>query len=231
MKKVIFLAMHETMAGFVSSMDIFYQAGLMWNSVVGKEVTPFFDVKVVTTAGEPFTCRNGVRMIPDGSIYDVRDSDLIVVTSISDIDQTLQIEGEVIDWLKDRYGRGSHIATICTGAFVLAETGLIDGKTATTHWCHANKFATRYPQIKLKPERLITDEGDLFCSGGFNSGIDLSLYLVGKILRPPGRLGIIKVCGFRYRSYITDALHHFPISKRSPRQPDFSGSGLDRRQT
>ena len=180
MKKVFFIAMHDTMAGFVSSMDIFYQAGLMWNSIVGKEVTPFFDVKVVTTAGEPFTCRNGVRMIPDGSIYDVQDSDLIVVTSISDIDQTLQIEGEVIDWLKDRYGRGSHIATICTGAFVLAETGLIDGKTATTHWCHANKFATRYPQIKLKPEHLITDEGDLFCSGGFNSGIDLSLYLVEK---------------------------------------------------
>ena len=180
MKKVFFIAMHDTMAGFVSSMDIFYQAGLMWNSIVGKEVTPFFDVKVVTTAGEPFTCRNGVRMIPDGSIYDVQDSDLIVVTSISDIDQTLQIEGEVIDWLKDRYDRGSHIATICTGAFVLAETGLIDGKTATTHWCHANKFATRYPQIKLKPERLITDEGDLFCSGGFNSGIDLTLYLVEK---------------------------------------------------
>jgi transcriptional regulator GlxA family with amidase domain len=119
-------------------------------------------------------------MIPNGSIYDVQESDLIVVTSISDIDQTLQIEGEVIDWLKDRYGRGSHIATICTGAFVLAETGLLDGKTATTHWCQTKNFAKRYPQIKVKPERLITDEGDLFCSGGFNSGIDLSLYLVEK---------------------------------------------------
>ena len=180
MKKVIFLAMHDTMAGFVSSMDIFYQAGLMWNSIVGKEVTPFFDVKVVTTAGEPFTCRNGVRMIPDGSIYDVQDSDLIVVTSISDIDQTLQIEGEVIDWLKDLYGRGSHIATICTGAFVLAETGLLDGKTATTHWGFADQFQKRYPRIELKPERLITDEGNLFCSGGYNGGIDLSLYLVEK---------------------------------------------------
>jgi len=180
MKKVFFIAMHDTMAGFMSPMDIFFQAGLMWNSISGKEITPYFDVKFVTTDGEPFTCSNGARMIPNGSIYDVQESDLIVVTSISDIDQTLQIEGEVIDWLKDRYDRGSHIATICTGAFVLAETGLLDGKTATTHWCQTKNFAKRYPQIKVKPERLITDEGDLFCSGGFNSGIDLSLYLVEK---------------------------------------------------
>jgi transcriptional regulator GlxA family with amidase domain len=50
-----------------------------------------------------------------------------------DIDQSLRVEGEVIDWLRDRYGCGSHIASIYTGAFVLAETGLLDGKTATTH--------------------------------------------------------------------------------------------------
>ena len=119
-------------------------------------------------------------MMPDGSIHDVQHTDLIVVSSILDIDKTLGVQGEVIDWLKDRYRRGSHIATICTGAFVLAETGLLDGKTATTHWGFADQFHKRYPRIELKPERLITDEGDLFCSGGYNAGIDLSLYLVEK---------------------------------------------------
>ena len=180
MKKVIFLAMHGTMAGFMSPMDIFCQAGIMWNSISGKEITPYFDVKFVTTDGEPLTCSNGAQMIPYGSIHDVQESDLIVVTSIIDIEQSLRVQGEVIDWLKDRYDCGSHIATICTGAFVLAETGLLDGKTATTHWSQIDNFEKRYPRIKLKAERLITDEGDLFCSGGFNSGIDLSLYLVEK---------------------------------------------------
>ena len=180
MKTVSFLAMQDTMAGFTSPMDIFHQAGVMWNSIRGKEITPYFDVKLVTADGAPLTCSNSLRMMPDGSIYDVQASDLIVVTSIIDIDKTLAVQGEVIDWLRDCYARGSHIATICTGAFVLAETGLLDGKTATTHWCQTKNFANRYPQIKLKPERLITDEGDLFCSGGFNSGIDLSLYLVEK---------------------------------------------------
>lgn len=181
MKKITILAMHNTMAStIIGPMDVFYQAGVMWNYFNRQKVTPYFDVKVVTNIGKPFKCLSGVRMVPDGSIHDVQDTDLIVVSSILDIEKTLRVQGDVIGWLKDRYRRGAHIATICTGAFVLAETGLLDGKTATTHWGFANQFRKRYPLIELKPERLLTDEGDLFCSGGYNAGIDLSLYLVEK---------------------------------------------------
>ena len=181
MKKITILAMYQTMASTViGPMDVFYQAGVIWNYFSGQKVTPYFEVKLVTTIGKPFKCLSGVRMVPDGSIHDVQDTDLIVVSSILDIDKTLSVQGEAIEWLSDRYSRGSHIATICSGAFVLAETGLLDGKTATTHWAFADQFQKRYPRIELKPERLITDEGDLFCSGGYNAGIDLSLYLVEK---------------------------------------------------
>ena len=181
MKKVTVLAMYNTMASTViGPMDVFYQAGVMWNYFNGQKITPFFEVKLVTSNGKPFKCLGGVRMVPHGSIHDVPGTDLIVVSSILDIDRTLAVQREAIDWLKDHYRRGSHIATICTGAFVLAETGLLDGKTATTHWGFADQFQKRYPRIELKPERLITDEGDLFCSGGYNAGIDLSLYLVEK---------------------------------------------------
>lgn len=181
MKKVTVLAMYNTMASTViGPMDVFYQAGVMWNYFSGQKITPYFEVKLVTSNGKPFKCLGGVRMVPHGSIHDVQGTDLIVVSSILDIDRTLAVQREAIDWLKDHYRRGSHIATICTGAFVLAETGLLDGKTATTHWGFADQFQKRYPRIELKPERLITDEGDLFCSGGYNAGIDLSLYLVEK---------------------------------------------------
>lgn len=181
MKKVTILAMVNTMATtIIGPMDVFYQAGVMWNYFNGHKVDPYFQVTLVTTTGEPFKCLSGVRMVPEGSIHDVHDTDLIVVSSILDIDKTLKVQGETIDWLKEWYHRGSHIATICSGAFVLAETGLLDGKTATTHWAFAEQFRKRYPRIELKPERLITDEGDLFCSGGYNAGIDLSLYLVEK---------------------------------------------------
>jgi transcriptional regulator GlxA family with amidase domain len=181
MKSVTVLAMQNTMAATVTSpMDVFYQAGVMWNFFNGKAVTPYFDVGMVTSTGKPFRCLNGVRLVPDGSIHDVRKTDLIIVSSILDIDKVLNSQGEVIDWLKSMYRQGTHIATICSGVFVLAETGLLDGKTATTHWGFAERFRRSYPQIELKLERLITDETDLFCSGGYNAGIDLSLYLVEK---------------------------------------------------
>ncbi len=181
MKTVTVLAMQNTMAATVTSpMDVFYQAGVMWNFFNSTATTPYFDVRLVTSNGKPFRCLNGVRLVPDGSVRDVRRTDLIVVSSILYIDKVLTRQGEVVDWLLSMHGRGSHIATICSGAFVLAETGLLDGKTATTHWGFAEQFKKRYPQIELKLERLITDEGTLFCSGGYNAGIDLSLYLVEK---------------------------------------------------
>jgi transcriptional regulator GlxA family with amidase domain len=181
MKKVTILAMFNTMASSVAGpMDIFYQAGVMWNYFQGQKMTPFFHTEIVTTYGKPVKCLNGTRMLPNGSIRDVDSTDLIVVSSILDIDKTMKYEGQVVDWLQGHYRRGAHIASICTGAFVLAETGLLDGKTATTHWGSAEEFRRRYPRVDLKSERLITDEGDLFCSGGMNAGTDLSLYLVEK---------------------------------------------------
>jgi transcriptional regulator GlxA family with amidase domain len=181
MKRIKILAMFNTMASTViGPMDIFYQTGVVWNYFQGKKPTPFFKTNIVTTDGKPFKCLNGTTILPDASIHDVVSTDLIVISSILDIDKTMKYEGEVLDWLKHHYRLGAHIATICTGAFVLAETGLLDGKTATTHWGSADEFRRRYPRIDLKPERLVTDEGDLFCSGGMNAGTDLALYLVEK---------------------------------------------------
>ena len=68
----------------------------------------------------------------------------------------------------------------CTGAFLLAETGLLNGKTATTHWGFVDQFRQMYPNVNLKPQRLITDEETLFCAGALGAGIDLSIYLVEK---------------------------------------------------
>lgn len=181
MKQVTILAMHHTMASTVTGpLDVFYQAGVMWNYFKGQRLSPKFEAAVITTDGEPVKSLSGLHMLPQGSIQDVLKTDVIMISSIMDIDKTIRYQGEVIDWLRMHYRQGAHIASICTGAFVLAETGLLDGKTATTHWGSAEEFRKRYPRIALKPERLITDEGDLFCSGGLNAGTDLALYLVEK---------------------------------------------------
>ncbi|MBI9093174.1 MAG: helix-turn-helix domain-containing protein [Desulfobacterium sp.] len=77
--------------------------------------------------------------------------------------------------------KGAQIAAMCTGTFFLAETGLLNHKTATIHWGVVNEFRQRYPEVNLIPERLITDEVDLYCCGASNACFDLSLYLIEKM--------------------------------------------------
>jgi transcriptional regulator GlxA family with amidase domain len=87
---------------------------------------------------------------------------------------------EVLDALRSAAARGARVASICIGAFALAATGLLDGKTATTHWQEADHFRARFPAVHLNPEVLYVDEGRLLTSAGLSAGIDLCLYMVGQ---------------------------------------------------
>ena len=108
MKRVTILAMFNTMASTViGPMDIFYQTGVMWNYFQGRKPRPFFETKIVTSDGKPLKCLNGISLLPDGSIRDRESTDLIVVSSILDIDKTMKYQGETVDWLKHHYRRGA----------------------------------------------------------------------------------------------------------------------------
>ena len=85
---------------------------------------------------------------------------------------------EVLAALRDAHARGARVASICTGAFVLAEAGLLDGRRATTHWAHAAQLAERHPAVTVDPGVLYVDEGDVLTSAGVAAGIDLCLHLV-----------------------------------------------------
>ena len=80
--------------------------------------------------------------------------------------------------LRDAAARGTRIASVCVGAFALAAAGLLDGRTATTHWQEADRFRQRFPQVRLNPDVLYVDEGQVLTSAGLSAGIDLCLYLV-----------------------------------------------------
>ena len=92
------------------------------------------------------------------------------------------IQCDAIPWLLKHYHNGTHVAAMCTGTFFLAETGLLDYKSATTHWGFVDDFRKLYPRINLIPERLITDEGDVYCCGASNACFDIALYLVQKMV-------------------------------------------------
>lgn len=87
-------------------------------------------------------------------------------------------------WLRERHAEGSVIASICAGAFLLGETGLLEGRAVTTHWGYAAEFQARYPTAKVDSDRLIIDNGDIISAGGMMAWTDLGLILVSRLLGP-----------------------------------------------
>ncbi len=182
MKRATILALDDAAATTITApYDIFCLAGMLWNLGKGLNLAPPFEVEIVSPTGKPIRCLNNLTIMPHRSMTEVKSTDLIVVSAVLDITRTMARQGEIINWLRRQYQDGAMLASVCTGAFVLAETGLLDGKIATTHWRTVDEFRAFYPKVDLKPEQLITDAGDIFCSGGFNSSMDLANYLVEKV--------------------------------------------------
>jgi transcriptional regulator GlxA family with amidase domain len=122
-------------------------------------------------------CSLGLK--PECSIHDVEQTDIIILSAPGwDVLDHIARHTSLLPWLRKWHARGAYIAGICTGVAFLAECGLLDGKVATTHWAVADLFRQRYPKVLWQPERFVTEDDRLFCSGGVYASIDLSLCLV-----------------------------------------------------
>lgn len=124
-------------------------------------------------AGGAFTME-----LPHG-IDAVADADTVVVPS-APVDQTLS--PGVREALQAAHGRGARLVSFCSGAFALAEAGVLDGRRATTHWMFADRFRRRFPRVELEPNALYVDEGQVLTSAGTSAAIDVSLHLVRRDL-------------------------------------------------
>lgn len=181
MKKVTILGLYNSMATTIfGPMDILNQVGRLWNRVGNSPPTPFFDVTIASADGQPIRCTNNVFVRPHCSIETIHQTDLLVIASATYIEKILQKNPELVPWILKQFNQGAHVASICTGVFLLAETGLLDGKSATLHWGFSGMFREKYPRVTLEQDRMFIDQGRLYCSAGVNAGMDLSLYLVEK---------------------------------------------------
>lgn len=118
---------------------------------------------------------------PHKHISGIKKTDLVIIPSLNhNYQASTAINGELIEWIGKQYREGSAIASICTGAFLLAAAGLLDGKSCSTHWSAADNFHALYPQVNLQTDRLITDEHGIYTNGGAYSFLNLILYLVEK---------------------------------------------------
>lgn len=182
MRSATILGLYNSMATTIfGPMDILNQAGRLWNRLSSAPQAPFFDVSIASADGQPIQCLNKVQILPHCSIDTIEKTDLLIIASATYIDQILKKSPDLIAWIRRQYDQGAHVASICTGVFLLAESGLLDGKSATLHWGFTEMFRNRYPQVALKPDQMFIDHGHLYCSAGANAGLDLSLYLVEKL--------------------------------------------------
>ncbi|WP_026967179.1 GlxA family transcriptional regulator [Algoriphagus terrigena] len=118
---------------------------------------------------------------PQRLVTEIEKTDLIIIPSLNhNYEEAIKGNKPVIDWLVAQNREGAEIASVCTGAFLLAASGLLDGKSCSTHWAFADRFRTMFPHITLQPDRLITDENGIYTNGGAYSFLNLMLYLVEK---------------------------------------------------
>ncbi len=118
---------------------------------------------------------------PHTHISAIAKTDLIIIPSLNhNYEQAVQGNGALVDWIAKQYKEGAEVASICTGAFLLASTGLLDGKSCSTHWAVAEKFRMMFDKVNLQPDQLITDEHGIYTNGGAYSFLNLMIYLVEK---------------------------------------------------
>lgn len=131
---------------------------------------------------EKIEFNNGLFTVkPHLNISEVNQTNLIIVPSLNhNYEAALAGNNLLLEWLEKQYKNGSEIATICTGAFMLAEIGLLDGKSCSTHWSVAENFRTKFPKVNLQIDKLITDENGIYTNGGAYSFLNLMIYLVEK---------------------------------------------------
>lgn len=161
--------------------------GVTWPKLIyGKAGEPLFDVKIVATRTERFRARGGVWIHPDLHLRETKPADLICVPNIGvPLDASpLGRFSEEAEWLKRNYRSGTTIGSACSGAVLLAEAGLLDGKNATTHWAYRDLFHRYYPKVDLNLKRALVSAGEgdrIITAGGFGSWQDLALYLIARL--------------------------------------------------
>jgi transcriptional regulator GlxA family with amidase domain len=177
---VTILLPHKTFSSTaIGPMDVFRQAGLLWEFCTGKKPAPQFRVTTASIDGRAVECDGPVHIQPERAISDVRKTDIIFIPSTGvAVDDVVRHNARVIPWLKRWHKRGAAIASVCSGVGLVAASGLLDGKRATTHWGLAEQFRVKYPQVRWAPELMVTEDGGFYTGGGVNASLDLSLYLV-----------------------------------------------------
>ena len=144
---------------------------------------PVFQVELAGLAKKSSLYDGRFEIYPDLLIQDVVQTDLIIIPALAQMDNLsgqLELNKDYVPWIQMQHKQGAEVASLCTGAFLLAATGLLAGKRCVTHWMAADAFRRMFPAVNLIPDKIIIDEKGIYSSGGAYSFLNLIIHLVEK---------------------------------------------------
>jgi AraC family transcriptional activator FtrA len=137
---------------------------------------PWYELAVCAESARPLRAVGGFTLATAHGLDEFAAADTVIVTAVPDVRG--EVSAALVNALREAYGRGARVVSICSGAFALAAAGLLDGRDATTHWRYADLLARRYPDVRVDPDVLYVDGGRVLTSAGSAAGLDLCLHLV-----------------------------------------------------
>jgi transcriptional regulator GlxA family with amidase domain len=137
-----------------------------------------WSVRIVTSDGAAVRSSSGIRVVPDGDLASARGAIDVLLVVGGEGTPSAMADAALLAWLRRAAARARCVTSVCSGAFVLAEAGLLAGRRATTHWSVCDALARRYPDIDVDPDPIYVRDGDVWTSAGVTAGMDLALALV-----------------------------------------------------
>jgi len=206
-KNALIVAVPETAGSALYGMlDVLASAGNLWQQLVGvapgaKLITP----KIASPISHAFECGNGIPVNPELDINDQPEAEIVILPELW-LAPDEDLKGrypELMEWIRQRYKDGSSIYSACSGAVMLAETGLLDGRQATSHWGYQNLFRVSYPNVRFEPEPNLCfadPSGRIVTAGGTSSWHDLAIHIISKHCSTGEALRIAKVYLLKWHS-------------------------------
>jgi transcriptional regulator GlxA family with amidase domain len=198
--EVLIVAVPETAGSALYGMvDVLLAAGNIWQTLVrSASGQVLFRVRIVAPGREPFQCGNGIPVVPDCAVADDPQAGILILPELW-LGPDEDLRGrypEFMGWIRRRHAAGATLYSACSGAVMLAETGLLDGCDATSHWGYQDLFRERYPKVRFRPEPNLVfadPEGRIVTAGGTTSWHDLAIHIISRHGSPGEALRIAKV--------------------------------------
>lgn len=168
----------NNLSSIVGPYKIFSRANAYWKEQQGREL---FKIELVGISKEVEFYEGLFSVKPQRNLSEITKTDLIIIPSLNhNFEQAMKVNQLFVAWITKQYKNGSEVASICTGAFLLASSGLLYGKTCSTNWAVEESFRKMFPEVNLQTDKLITDENGIYTNGGAYSFLNLVIYLVEK---------------------------------------------------